>query len=293
MISNLVVISGRSGSGKSAALGALEDGGYLCIDNLPVGVLMPTLRLLDERSGDQKVAIGIDARGRVEDLLALPTVLDQMSGQGLSSRIVWMDANDATLINRFHATRRRHPLLKDSGSLKTALAQESELLQPILDRADTHLDTSRLSLHDLRTSILKLAEPNFTPGKVEVHLMSFGFKFGVPDTTDYMFDARFLPNPYWDVSLRSLNGTDQPVQDFLKSHSMTLEYSASLEHLIRQWSPSIVASGRPNVTFSIGCTGGQHRSVYCAEALARHLSEKYSARVVMSHREEADHPKKK
>ena len=279
----LVVVSGRSGSGKSAALGALEDAGYTCIDNLPVGVLLPTLRLLEMRDEAQPVAVGIDARGRAEDVAALPSVLSGLGELGIQSRIIWLDASTPTLINRFHATRRRHPLLSSSGSLETALETELTLLDPIVQHADRHMDTTRLSLHELRAGILRLADPNYQPGRPEVHLLSFGFKHGVPDTVDFVFDARFLPNPFWEPTLRPFNGTDQPVIDFLSSKPETLEYLSDIAELAQRWVPNIVATGRPNVTFAIGCTGGQHRSVFLAEQLKQSLHEHFD--VSVRHRE--------
>ncbi|WP_246164720.1 RNase adapter RapZ [Litorivicinus lipolyticus] len=279
----LVVVSGRSGSGKSAALGALEDAGYTCIDNLPVGVLLPTLRLLEQRDQAQPVAVGIDARGRAEDLAALPNVLSGMAELGIESSIVWLDANTSTLINRFHATRRRHPLLTASGSLEKALEAELRLLDPIVQHADRHMDTTRLSLHDLRAGILQVADPDHQPGRPEVHVLSFGFKHGVPDTIDFVFDARFLPNPFWEPVLRPFNGTDPAVIEFLSARPESLEYLSDLGALLLRWVPNIIATGRPNVTVAIGCTGGQHRSVFLAEQLKTRLADSFD--VSVRHRE--------
>lgn len=279
----LVVVSGRSGSGKSAALGSLEDAGYTCIDNLPVSVVLPTLLVIKGRTPDAQVAIGIDARSRAEDLDSLPAVLNRLNEQGIEGRVVWLDASMDALVARFHATRRRHPLLRDSGSLEQALRNEETLLKPIMDLADRHLDTSAMSVHELRSSILTLADPNYQAPPSAIHLMSFGFKFGSPTTIDYLMDARFLPNPYWDPALRSLNGQDQPVIDYLERQPDTREYLADLESLIRRWSPTICASGRPSVTVAIGCTGGQHRSVYLVETLAKRLADDFD--VSCSHRE--------
>ncbi len=279
-MTRLVVISGRSGSGKSAALGSLEDAGYTCIDNLPVGVLPSTLSILDQRSESSLVAVGIDARSRAEDIAALPHVLAQLETGNIHTRIVWLDANADSLVARFHATRRRHPLLADSGSLEQALASEESLLEPIMQAADRHLDTTAMSVHELRSAILTLADPDYQPPKTAVHVMSFGFKYGAPTTVDYVFDARFLPNPYWDPTLRSLTGEDEAVQTFLSSHSDTLEYLSDIQALITRWAPPISQSGRPSVTIAIGCTGGQHRSVYLVEMLRLRLADQFD----ISHR---------
>ena len=279
-MTRLVVISGRSGSGKSAALGSLEDAGYTCIDNLPVGVLTSTLRILDNRSSEAMVAVGIDARSQGEDIGALPTVLSQLNDMGISSRVLWLDANIETLVARFHATRRRHPLLSETGSLEQALTSEAGLLEPIMQVANQHLDTTQLSVHDLRSSILSLADPDYQPPKPAMHLMSFGFKHGAPTTVDYIMDARFLPNPYWHPELRSQTGRDPAVQAFLAEQPDTLEYLQEIEQLLRRWAPTISKSGRPSVTLAVGCTGGQHRSVYLVEQLV----EKLSADFDVSHR---------
>ncbi|MGB0964822.1 MAG: RNase adapter RapZ [Litorivicinus sp.] len=276
----LVVISGRSGSGKSAALGSLEDAGYTCIDNLPVGVLPATLSILDERSQTKLVAVGIDARSRAEDIAVLPHVLEQLDQNNIHTRILWLDANPDTLVARFHATRRRHPLLGESGSLEQALASEEALLDPIMQAADRHLDTTSMSVHELRSAILTLADPDYQPPKTAVHIMSFGFKYGAPTTVDYVFDARFLPNPYWKPELRSQTGQDPDVQAFLGEHADTGEYLGDIEAMIRRWAPLISQSGRPSVTVAIGCTGGQHRSVYLVEMLKQRLSESFD----ISHR---------
>lgn len=279
----LVVISGRSGSGKSAALGSLEDAGYTCIDNLPVGVLVSTLRILGNRSPNALVAVGIDARSRGEDIDALPSVLSQLSEMNVNSRVLWLDANLDALVARFHATRRRHPLLGETGSLEQALNSEATLLEPIMQVADRHLDTTQMSVHELRSGILSLADPDYQPPKPAVHLMSFGFKHGAPSTVDYLMDARFLPNPYWQVNLRTQTGQDAEVQAFLSAQPDALEYLSDLEHLIRRWAPTISQSGRPSVTLAVGCTGGQHRSVFLVEMLRARLEADFD--VSFQHRE--------
>ena len=275
MTQRVVIVSGRSGSGKSAALGALEDAGYTCIDNLPVAVLATTIELLERREPPTPLAFGIDARGSKTELAALPTTLATLANLGKSTRLLWLDADSATLVARFHATRRRHPLLKSSGSLEDALKDESDVLAPICDNADRHIDTTRLSLHDLRAAILREADPDYEAPLPSLYLVSFGFKHRVPDALDFVFDARFLPNPYWDTSLRKFDGRDKPVADFLRAQPDTLEYLDQLEALIARWGPTITGSGRPNVAVGIGCTGGQHRSVFLVETLAARLKDRF------------------
>jgi UPF0042 nucleotide-binding protein len=282
-MTRLIVVSGRSGSGKSAALGSLEDAGYTCVDNLPVAVLIETVNILSDRTAHPQIAVGIDARSQARDIAALSGELTKLKDAGVECRVIWLDASLESLMARFHATRRRHPLLGNSGSLEQALNSESNLLEPIHQLADRHLDTTQLSVHELRSTILSQADPHYAPARPAIHLMSFGFKHGAPSGVDYLVDARFLPNPYWQAELRMQTGRDKAVQDFLKTQPDSQDYLDDLEHLLRRWAPKISQSGRPSVTLAVGCTGGQHRSVFLVETLRDRLARDFE--ISYRHRE--------
>lgn len=261
----LVIISGRSGSGKSIALHVLEDLGYFAIDNLPIGLLS---QLPDNLPGSNNlVAVSIDARNIVTDPSGVQPHFEKLKSQGYDARIIYLDSDDGTLIDRFNATRRKHPLSSEKVSLAEALIKEGNLLEQIAEQADLRVDTSNLSIYDLREIITQQLENSESKTNVAIQFQSFGFKRGIPKDCDFIFDVRCLPNPYWESHLRVYTGLDQPVIDFLEQDFSVRAMVSDVAGFLEKWLPSIIASSRSYITVGIGCTGGQHRSVFVAEQL--------------------------
>ncbi|MDR2155983.1 MAG: RNase adapter RapZ [Burkholderiaceae bacterium] len=265
---DLVVITGMSGSGKSIALHALEDAGHFCIDNLPPELLRPFI-LLERQRHTRQIAVAIDARSH-KSLPQLPLLLHALSDDGLRLRLLFLDASDHTLVRRFSETRRRHPLSLpgDSGGQQTlmqAIARERELLADLRERSHS-IDTSVLRPTQLIAAVKDLiAAP---AAHLTLVFESFAFKRGITMDADYVFDVRMLPNPHYDPTLRPLTGRDQPVIDFLDQQPDTQRMLAQIVAFLRAWLPALARDHRSYVTVAIGCTGGQHRSVYLTEKLA-------------------------
>lgn len=281
----LVLLSGRSGSGKSTALQALEDIGFYCIDNLPA-LLLPDLirQMLEAPDRPGRLAVSIDARNLVSNLRQVPQILDTLHGfSELSSDIVYLDAAEATLLKRFSATRRKHPLTHAHTGLQQALVQERELLEPIATLASIRIDTTRLTLYQLRDTI-KLRIAQRREQTLSLQFESFGFKHGLPLDADFTFDVRSLPNPYWRADLRQYSGRDQAVIEFLEASEACAEMINDIRDFLTRWLPRIQQDNRSYLTVAIGCTGGQHRSVYVAERLAGHFSQSMD-NVQVHHRE--------
>jgi UPF0042 nucleotide-binding protein len=279
----IVVISGLSGSGKSVALHALEDLSYYCVDNLPGGLLAD---LIDEVRGQPerypKVAIGIDARTGPDGLERLISLFDRAGDQN-TFRVVFLDADQRVLVRRFSETRRRHPLAGSAG-LEAAISQERKLLEPIRQRADAIVDTSETNIHQLRRQIWRSVGQGRESRIPSVVLESFAFKKGVPGDVDLVFDARCLPNPHWEPELRARTGLDADVAAFLSAHPIVRDFREDVLSFIRRWLPPLAEDQRSLLTIGIGCTGGQHRSVWLASELGRSLeNDGYS--VVVAHRE--------
>lgn len=264
----LVIVSGRSGSGKSTALHQLEDLGYYCVDNLPVALLPELVATFrnDVEERPARLAVGIDARNRIRDLSRYESIATLLNEQGCDPEVVFLDARDDILLARFSSTRRRHPLSNKDRSLEEALAYERELLEPLAQRADLRVDSSSLSVHDLREVLKQRLEPVASAHQA-VQIQSFAFKHGVPLDADLVFDARCLPNPHWETELRELSGRDAPVINFLAGQALVEELYLDIFHFLLRWVRELQASDRSYVTVAIGCTGGQHRSVYLAERL--------------------------
>ncbi len=273
----LIVVSGLSGSGKSVALNTLEDEGFYCIDNLPTGLLYPLveeLRNSDTPSYD-RVAVGIDARSRSGDLLRFPEILDQIrSFGGMSVEIVFLQTEINTLLRRFSETRRKHPLSQQGTPLIEAIELERALLAGISERADFLLETTHLTLHELRGLMRERLLPE-VPRGLSLLFQSFGYKNGVPADTDFVFDVRSLPNPHWEARLRALPGDNPAVIEYLEAHDEVQAMFQSIRDFLDRWIPSFHSDNRSYLTVSIGCTGGQHRSVYLADRLAHHFGEHY------------------
>ena len=272
----LVIISGVSGSGKSVALHVLEDLGFYCIDNIPVGLLKPFVDEIVRRNDPafDDVGIGLDARSRPLDLAEVPTLLQKLRAGGMSCEIIFLQADTKVLLSRFSETRRKHPLSDDTTSLQEAIAKERELLAPISNSAELVIDTTRMSVSALREQIRGRVAPR-TPGSLSIMIESFGYKNGLPANADFVFDVRCLPNPYWEPHLRPLSGKDTPVREFLDGAPMVQQMVDHIAAFLEEWIPRYQDFQRSYLTVAIGCTGGMHRSVYVAEAVAKKLASKH------------------
>ena len=268
----LIIVSGRSGSGKSTALDVLEDNGFYCIDNLPAG-LLPELAeraLLHTELLHPQVAVSIDARNLPSQLKRFSELLDEVRGRNIRCDVLYLDASEETLLKRFSETRRRHPLTNEQRSLAEAMAAETKLLTPIIDRADLKIDTTHLNLYQLRDT-LKLRLLNQPEPGTAYLIESFGFKRGMPVDADLVFDVRCLPNPYWKPELRDFTGLEQPVEEYLAAQEDVQDMYQDIFAYLQKWLPRFAASNRSYVTVAIGCTGGHHRSVYLANRLGNAL----------------------
>ena len=273
----LVVVSGRSGSGKTSALNILEDVGFDCIDNLPPSLLPDLIKQLNSEriNEDLRLAVGIDARNLVGDLNKLPDILAGLEASGIDVSVIFLQARRNDLIRRYSETRRKHPLSNEAVSLPEAIDLEAKILSPILNISDRNIDTSGLSLHQLRDLVKNTIVPN-SPEHMAILFESFGFKKGLPDASDFIFDVRCLPNPYWKQELRSLTGYDEDVIEFLESQVDVAAMLSDIIGFLTRWIPKFQANNRSYLTISIGCTGGQHRSVYIANRLQEYFSKEHS-----------------
>lgn len=260
----LMIVSGRSGSGKSIALRALEDMGFYCVDNIPI-VLLPELAKTLKES-NTPVAVSVDIR----NLPAHPEQFEetlQLLPKSIIPQVVFLESDRNTLIRRYSETRRQHPLSNQNHSLEEAIDLEDQYLEPVRAKADLIINTTNLSVHELadilRQRILGKKERELT-----IVFESFGFKYGLPSESDFVFDVRFLPNPHWDPDLRPLTGLDQPVMDFLSRQWEVNNFVYQTNNYLLQWLPMLERNNRSYLTIAIGCTGGQHRSVYIVEQLA-------------------------
>ena len=280
----LIIISGRSGSGKSTALHQLEDEGYYCIDNLPTS-LLPALvaeTASEDFSHFQGTAVCIDARNAWKDLAEFGAVLESLP-ESVETQILFLDAQEATLIKRFSETRRKHPLSSETLPLAEAIEHEWQLLEPISAAASLVLDTSQMTLYELRDAI-KQRLLGANSGNMSVMIQSFGFKRGVPADADLVFDVRMLPNPHWVKELRLKTGRDEEVRDFLENQPLTSELFQDICRFLDNWLPRYQESNRSYMTIALGCTGGQHRSVYVAERLFQQYREQFPG-MHLRHRE--------
>ena len=281
----LLIVSGLSGSGKSIALDTLEDCGYYCIDNLPVTLLEDFINhvMLVDKKTYAKTAIGIDARNQSESLVNFSENLELIRNKKIDCEIIFMQAEETTLLKRYSETRRRHPLTDSYIPLKEALQIERDMLTQICACATIVIDTSHTNYHQLRELIKKQLGERQTQS-IALQFQSFGFKNGVPLDADFIFDARSLPNPYWLPELRALTGNDSAVIEFLKTQPVVNEFFDDIETFLKRWIPRFEIEGRSYLTVAIGCTGGQHRSVYLTELLAEQFKQ-CQATVIVRHRE--------
>jgi UPF0042 nucleotide-binding protein len=280
----LLIISGRSGSGKSTALNMLEDHGYYCIDNLPAS-LLPALaqRVTSEIDDLPRVAVSIDARNIPSDLKQVPRIIDELSHSTLKPEIIFLDASSPTLIKRFSESRRKHPLTTEKIGLRQAINMETVLLEPIASLASLSIDTSNMSLHQLRDNIRTRVVERDESG-LALLFESFGYKYGVPIDADIVYDVRCLPNPYWEMNLRPLTGLDAGVNNWLLAQPEVIAMYTDLCNYLEKWLPKFEQNNRSYMTVAIGCTGGQHRSVFLSERLKEHFSSRIKNVQVM-HRE--------
>jgi UPF0042 nucleotide-binding protein len=273
---HLIIVSGLSGSGKSVALHLLEDIDFYCVDNIPAALLKPfishTIRGTDEVY--PRTAVGLDARNRPNEIDTIPALVGELRRSGISCEVLYLHASDEVLLKRYAETRRKHPLVTAEVSLREAIASERRLLEPITIAADLVIDTSNMGVHALRERIRERIDRR-REGRLALMFESFGYKHGIPGDADFVFDVRSLPNPYWEESLRHLTGRDAPVIEYLAGHDSVRTMIAALAEFLTQRIAEFAQANRSYLTIAIGCTGGQHRSVYIAEQLARHFRPGY------------------
>ncbi|WP_297527573.1 RNase adapter RapZ [Thiohalobacter sp.] len=280
----LVIVSGLSGSGKSIALNTLEDLGYYCVDNLPVGLLAPFAAQLHAslHPSQELAAVGIDARNHPEDLQRFRDILREL-GDNIDVEVIFLQADDETLLKRFSETRRRHPLTGEGVSLADAIRRERDLLEPISASAALHIDTTHTNVHQLRDLVQERVAGEAS-GRLSLLFKSFGFKHGVPEDADFVFDVRCLPNPHWEAHLRPLTGRDAAVAEYLETQPGVERMFEQIRDFLVEWIPQFEREKRRYLTVAMGCTGGQHRSVYLAERLGKYFASRYPS-VLVRHRE--------
>ena len=269
----IIILSGLSGAGKSVALHMFEDLGYYCIDNMPAALLKPFISHT-VRSNEKiyaRTAVGLDSRTGDAEIASVPTLIDELKRSGIDCEVLFLVADDQELLRRFAETRRAHPLGRQGESLREAIASERRLLEPIADSADQVIDTSRMGVHQLRELINRRVDPR-SPERLSMQFESFGFKHGIPGDADFVFDARSLPNPYWESALRPLTGRDAAVVRFLEAQPSVHEFIDDIAKFMNARIPAYRASARQYLTVAVGCTGGQHRSVYVVERLAERFA---------------------
>ena len=278
----LIIVSGLSGSGKTTSLRTLEDLGYYCIDNLPIALLSALgEQLLLDNPTINRAAVCIDIRNST-DLHRFGDLINQLRDRNVICQILFFTASEAALINRFNETRRTHPLADSSRSIAAAIDQERQQLLPISELADRTIDTSQDTIYELRDRLLALMSGQHLT--TSLLFQSFGFKYGAPTDMDMVFDMRCLPNPNWDQALRPHTGLEQPVIEFLNNLPVVQEMFSSTRDYLQRWIPQFFAGGRSYLNIGIGCTGGRHRSVYIAQSLADHFNSEFE-NVVIRHRQ--------
>lgn len=274
----LVIVTGLSGSGKSIVLRALEDSGYYCIDNLPA-TLLPRISQHLSAANQERVAISIDTRSAA--LEVLPENIQLLKSQGIAVQVLFLESNVETLVKRFSETRRRHPLSNEKTTLAESIEHERELLSQLTDLGH-HIDTSDLSANTLRSWVKDFVSQDNSG--LTLLFVSFGFKHGIPLDADQVFDVRCLPNPHYDPLLRPLTGKDEAVKTFLASQATVVAMYEDIRDFVARWLPCFVQDNRSYLTVAIGCTGGQHRSVYFVEQLGQYFAEQQQ-KVLIRHRE--------
>lgn len=266
----IIIISGRSGAGKSVALRALEDAGYYCVDNIPLDLLPQLTDILSQ--SQSSVAISLDIRNIPNSVNTLEQTLNTLQKYH-QLKIIFLEADRGTLIRRYSDSRRLHPLSLKDLSLEAAIDEEYRYLEPLIQHANFIIDTTHLSTHTLAERLREFLRGN-SDKELKIVVESFGFKYGIPLDADYVFDVRFLPNPHWDPTLRPMTGLDAPVAEFLNSHTQVNEFIYLTRNYIDTWLPMLEKNNRSYLTIAIGCTGGKHRSVYIAQQLGEYFQAK-------------------
>ena len=266
----IIIISGRSGAGKSVALRALEDAGYYCVDNIPLDLLPQLTDILSQ--SQSSVAISLDIRNIPNSTNTLEQTLNTLQKYH-QLKIIFLEADRGTLIRRYSDSRRLHPLSLKDLSLEAAIDEEYRYLEPLIQHANFIIDTTHLSTHTLAERLREFLRGN-SDKELKIVVESFGFKYGIPLDADYVFDVRFLPNPHWDPTLRPMTGLDTPVAEFLNSHMQVNEFIYLTRNYIDTWLPMLEKNNRSYLTIAIGCTGGKHRSVYIAQQLGEYFQAK-------------------
>jgi len=272
----LIIVSGLSGSGKSVALHMLEDIDFYCVDNIPAALLKPFISHTVRGMGDTypRTAVGLDARNRPNEIETIPALVGELRRSGISCEVLYLHASDEVLLKRYAETRRKHPLVAGDVSLREAIASERRLLEPITTAADLVIDTSRMGVHALRELIRERIDRR-REGRLSLMFESFGYKHGIPGDADFVFDVRSLPNPYWEHALRHLTGRDPEVIDYLSAYASVRGMIEDLTAFLEKRVVDFAQANRSYLTIAIGCTGGQHRSVYIAEQLALNFRKTY------------------
>jgi RNase adapter protein RapZ len=276
MSMRLIIVSGLSGSGKSVALHMLEDIDFYCVDNIPAALLKPFISHTVRGMGDTypRTAVGLDARNRANEIETIPALVDELRRSGIHCEVLYLHAAEEVLLKRYAETRRKHPLVAGDVSLREAIASERKLLEPIITAADWVIDTSSMSVHALRELIRERID-SAREGRLSLMFESFGYKHGLPGDADFVFDVRSLPNPYWEHSLRGLTGRDSAVIDYLAGYASVRTMIADLIAFLERRVGEFSQANRSYLTIAVGCTGGQHRSVYIAEQLAEHFRKSH------------------
>jgi RNase adapter protein RapZ len=273
----LILVSGLSGSGKSVALHMLEDLDYYCVDNIPAALLKAFIShsLRTDDNQYQRTAVGLDARNTRAEIATVPALLGELRASGIPCELLFLTATDDALLRRFAETRRKHPLSRTHEGLREAIALERDLLDPVVQAADLIIDTSNVGVHELREVIRNRIERR-KQARLSILFESFGFKNGIPGDADFVFDARCLPNPYWEPALRALTGRDDDVARYLDGNADVAALLTDITRFVEARIPEYGIANRRYLTIAIGCTGGQHRSVYLVEKMARDFAQRYS-----------------
>ncbi len=272
----LIIVSGLSGSGKSVALHMLEDLDFYCVDNIPAALLKPLVshNVRGPEPAYARTAVGLDARNRPNEIATVPAVVDELRKSGIACEILYLHASEEVLLRRYGETRRKHPMSAGGIGLREAILAERKLLEPITLAADLVIDTSHMGVHALRELVRERIERR-RQGRLSLMFESFGFKHGIPADADFVFDVRTLPNPYWEHSLRGLSGRDREVVQYLESYESVRIMRDDLADFLDRRVPEFARANRSYLTVAIGCTGGQHRSVYMVESLASHFRNQF------------------
>lgn len=282
---DLILLGGLSGAGKTGALDMLEDIGYHIVDNLPLPLIAPTVAAIlgDGKKRYSRLAIGIDPYSTPEEFEELAALIESWRGKPHGCTVLYLFCEPGTLIKRYRATRRRHPLTSGDTDLAAAIKLESRILEPLAQLADASIDTTHTNIHQLREIVReRVAETPEHPMRLQIE--SFGYRLGLAQEADLIFDMRCLPNPYWDPSLREMTGLDQPIMEYLEGHNTVTRMLNNISSFMKDWLPSYAASNRSYLTIALGCTGGRHRSVYMAEQLAAQLAQS-GWRITVRHRD--------